>query len=65
MIPMVQETLLGFPAHTLPYRRYSLPRFLTVSGGAASAAPPLQSNEKTGPGTSYSYRVPAPSTMAS
>ena len=29
---MAQDTLLGFPAHTLPYRRGEFTTLLTVSG---------------------------------
>ena len=29
---MAQDTLLGFPAHTLPYRRGEFATLLTVSG---------------------------------
>ena len=29
---MAQDTLLGFPAHTLPYRRGKLTTLSTVSG---------------------------------
>ena len=29
---MAQDTLLGFPAHTLPYRRGEFAALLTVSG---------------------------------
>ena len=33
---MVQDTLLGFPAHTLPYRRGEFTTLLTVSNSGIS-----------------------------
>ena len=34
---MTQDTLLGFPAHTLPYRCGEFATLLTVSGGGYTA----------------------------
>ena len=34
---MAQDTLLGFPVHTLPYRRRKLTTLSTVSGAAQNA----------------------------
>ena len=38
---MAQDTLLGFPAHTLPYRRGKLTTLSTVSGRGMTAVMPL------------------------
>lgn len=37
---MARDTLLGFPAHTLPYRRGKFITLSTASGGDASDASP-------------------------
>ena len=36
---MAQDTLLGFPAHTLPYRRGEFTTLSTVSGQSQSGLP--------------------------
>ena len=37
---MAQDTLLGFPAHTLPYRRGEFITLLTVTPGGHRVCPP-------------------------
>ncbi len=39
---MAQDTLLGFPAHTLPYRRGKLTTLSTVTGSTAYAVLPVR-----------------------